>query len=76
IYTAGGTVFLGFFSNPIQVGLYSAAEQLYRGALSLIVPLNQALYPYMIRTRNILVFKKIIIATTVISFIGVGLCIL
>lgn len=71
IYSAGGTIFLGFCANPIQVGLYSAAEQLYRGALSLIVPIHQALYPYMVRTRNINVFKKIISAATALSCIGV-----
>ncbi|WP_240354361.1 oligosaccharide flippase family protein [Pectobacterium brasiliense] len=71
IYSAGGTIFLGFFANSAQVGLYSAAEQLYRGAVSLIVPIHQALYPYMIRTRNIIIFKKIIYASTILSCIGV-----
>ncbi|MEH0876411.1 oligosaccharide flippase family protein [Pectobacterium cacticida] len=60
IYTAGGTVFLGLFSNSIQAGLYSAAEQLYKGALSLLAPLHQALYPYMARTHNVQLFMRIL----------------
>lgn len=32
-YTAGGTVFLGLVSTPVQAALYAAAEQLYRGAV-------------------------------------------
>lgn len=51
-YTAGGAVFLGFFSNPTQVGYYAAAEQVYKGAQGLIAPLGQALYPYMVRNRD------------------------
>lgn len=51
-YTAGGSVFLGLVSNSNQVALYAAAEQLYRGAQSLLTPLSQALYPNMVRTRN------------------------
>lgn len=69
-YSAGGTFFLGLFSTHVQTALYAAADQLYRGMVSLIVPLHQALYPYMTRTRNIHIFKKILIGASCLALIG------
>ncbi|MBD9514025.1 oligosaccharide flippase family protein [Pseudomonas sp. PDM22] len=69
-YTAGGAFFLGIASTPLQVAYYSAAEQIYKGAQSLIQPVSQALYPYMIKNKNIELFKKILIALTTLSIIG------
>ncbi|MCY1291938.1 Polysaccharide biosynthesis protein [compost metagenome] len=69
-YTAGGAFFLGLVSSPIQVAYYSAAEQLYKAAQSLITPISQALYPYMVKSRNIKLLLKIIKATVLISLSG------
>lgn len=69
-YTAGGTVFLGIASTPVQAALYSAAEQLYKGAAAMVMPLNQALYPYMTRTKNVPLFWKIFKAALLVIFLG------
>lgn len=69
-YTAGGTVFLGLASTPIQAALYAAAEQLYRGVVTMIGPLHQALYPYMTRTQDVKLFKKILFISSFIATIG------
>jgi PST family polysaccharide transporter len=58
-YTAGGALFLGLVSTPLQVAYYSAAEQLYKGAQSLFSPVSQALYPHMAKYRNFPLFFKI-----------------
>lgn len=72
-YTAGGAIFLGLVSTPLQVAYYSAAEQLYKGAQSLFSPVSQALYPYMAKYRNFqLFFKslKIVIALGLAGVVG------
>ncbi|WP_248464283.1 oligosaccharide flippase family protein [Pectobacterium versatile] len=71
LYNAGGTVFLGFFSTPYQTGIYSAAEQLYRGAIALLTPIYQALYPYMVRTKNKKLFWNVFKLALCIVFLGV-----
>lgn len=71
-YTAGGAVFLGLVSTPLQVGYYAAAEQLYRGAQSLFAPLSQALYPNMARTRNFTLLFRISRWATAICIFGVA----
>jgi PST family polysaccharide transporter len=69
-YTAGGTVFLGLVSTPVQAGLYAAAEQLYRAAVMMIAPLHQALYPYMARTRDVRLFGRILLVATLAAALG------
>lgn len=70
-YTAGGAVFLGLASNPMQVAYYSAAEQLYKGAQSLFGPVSQALYPYMAKNRDFPLFFKIFKLAIALCLIGV-----
>ncbi|MDN6871698.1 oligosaccharide flippase family protein [Pseudomonas citronellolis] len=69
-YTAGGAFFLGIFSTPSQVAVYSAAEQLYKGAQALFQPVSQALYPYMAKSRNLPLFFKIVKAVCFSSLVG------
>lgn len=71
-YTAGGTVFLGLVSTPVQAGLYAAAEQLYRAAVMMIAPLHQALYPYMARTRDVRLFGRILLVATLAAILGLA----
>lgn len=75
-YTLGGVFYLGLFSTPNAVAFYSAADQLYRGAQSLIHPLSQALYPYMARTHDLDFFKKTIKTLVLICIIGLVLGVL
>lgn len=72
-YTAGGTFFLGLVASPVQIALYAAAEQLYRGMVMLIVPLHQALYPYMARTRNVKLFSKILFGAIGLAILGLSI---
>lgn len=69
-YTLGGTAFLGIFGTPTQAAVYSAAEQLYRGAQALTSPVSQALYPYMARTQNIQLFGKVLAGLCCASALG------
>jgi PST family polysaccharide transporter len=46
IYTALFAIILGYYSNPVEVGKYTAAEKIMRGFCFLIfTPVSQAFYP-------------------------------
>ncbi|MBF8723031.1 oligosaccharide flippase family protein [Pseudomonas guariconensis] len=70
-YTVGGGLYLGIVAGPIGLALYSAAEQLYKGAQALLQPLIQALFPYMAKTKNIYLFKKILVTSFSLCVLGV-----
>ena len=72
-YTTGGAFFLGVFSTPSQLAYYNAAEQLYRGAQGLFAPLAQALYPFMARTGNKVLFARVFVACILASLIGIAI---
>ena len=42
-----------------MVGYYSAAEKLFIAIQNAYVPVNNSLYPYMTKTKNVNAFKKI-----------------
>ena len=75
-YTAGGALFLGLVSSMNSVALYAVAEQLYRGAQSLLSPLGQVMYPYMMRTRNFHVLMKATAVATLAACAGSALTIM
>ena len=47
------------------------AEQLYRGAQGLIAPIAQALYPFMVRTRNTKIFSRILLGSLFLVMISI-----
>lgn len=56
------------------VAIYGAAEQLYRASQQIFQPVGQALYPYMVRTKNFFLYKRIfawiIFMACMFSFFG------
>ncbi|MCD9486611.1 oligosaccharide flippase family protein [Photobacterium iliopiscarium] len=51
--------FIGLkFGNTI-LGYYSMAEKLYRAFYMILSPINQALYPYMVKNRDVKIYKKV-----------------
>lgn len=71
IYTSANTFVLGIFTNNTMVGYYSIAEKLYQAMQGLYGPVNQALYPYVAKEKNIMLFKKIFYSVVSINIIGV-----
>lgn len=59
VYTISNVFTLGLFSNTTMVGYYSAAEKLFLALQNAYVPVNNSLYPYMTKTKNVTVYKKI-----------------
>ncbi len=70
VYTAGGVFFLGLTSGASQAALYSAAEQLYKAAQALVMPVSQALFPYMSRVKNFSLLFVVLKITIIGSLIG------
>lgn len=47
LYTTSNVVILGLFSNNTIVGYYSAGDRVVKASLGLLIPLSQAIYPYV-----------------------------
>lgn len=60
IYTSASTFFIGNYAGIQQAALYSSAEKLYQGAVSLTSPVSQALYPYLAKSGDRKILYKFI----------------
>ena len=72
IYTTCNTILIGLTFNNELTGYYNIAEKIYQAFASLVNPLTQGLYPYIAKTRNVVLFKKILLCSVVVSFFIVG----
>jgi PST family polysaccharide transporter len=59
LYTSSNTFVLGLFAGNIAAGYYAAAEQLYKAMQGIFIPLVNALYPFVSKERNLVLYKKI-----------------
>ncbi|MDB4417787.1 oligosaccharide flippase family protein [Akkermansiaceae bacterium] len=71
-YTTCNIIVIGLTYGDVLTGFYSIAEKIYQAFASLMNPLTLALYPYMAKTRNVILFKKILGGSVAISFVLVG----
>jgi len=60
LYGVGNTALLGMICGPVMAGYYDISQKIVSAFTTLISPFVTALYPYMIKSRNVKVFKKII----------------
>lgn len=66
-YTNGATILLGIFSTQTSIALYSVGEQIYKAFQTMFSPITQALYPYMVKEKNIIFFYKMLFAAILVS---------
>lgn len=71
IYTISNTFILGLFGSNTMAGYYSAAEKLFTALQSAYVPVNNTLYPYMAKTKDVQLFKKIFIGINIINLLAI-----
>ena len=53
--------------SNIMVGYYVAAEKIYNAMQGVCNPVNQALYPFIAKNRDIKLYKKIFYISTIIN---------
>lgn len=70
LYTSLCTIIVGIAGGGQAAAIFSVCEQVYKAGKSLTSPLCQALYPYLIRTKDWHLFFRFCIITTVIMFCG------
>ena len=53
------TFIIGLIGSPVAVAYYTSAEKIYQAVMGLTNPINQVLYPYVSRSKNLKTYKKI-----------------
>lgn len=66
IFTNTNAFFLGTISAPLFVGYYVAAEKIYVAIDSLFSQVNNVLYPYMTKNKNIRFFISVLFFSSVV----------
>lgn len=69
LYGVGNTVLLGMFCGTSIAGYYDISQKMISAFTTLVSPIVTALYPYMIKKRNITVFKKILSYGIIFGFV-------
>lgn len=69
------TFMIGLYYGNIIVGYYSIAERIYYTIYAIISPITQTLYPYMVKYKNIKLFKKVFFFMTLGVLVFIGLLI-
>lgn len=70
LYTSLCVVLVGTFGGLHQAAIFSVCEQIFKAGKAVTAPLCQALYPYLIRTNNWMVFFKLFIYSAFIMLFG------
>lgn len=67
LYTNTNSFCLGLISSNVMVGYYVAAEKIYRAIGGLSYPLNNALYPFIAKHKDIKTYKKVTLAAIIVN---------
>jgi len=59
-YQNTGVLVLGFVGSTASAGIFSIADQFYRGIQCLYAPIGQAVYPYMVMERNFKMYVRLL----------------
>lgn len=60
-YNSVNKIVIGIVLDTQQVGYYTMAEKIFQAWQGIYTPLSNSLYPYMAKSKNIVLFKKIFI---------------
>lgn len=74
LYSLGNTLVLSATCGTQMAGFYDVAQKLIEAFNGLIAPITQALYPYMIKTKNVSIFKKFLYGGTLIGYVAFIVC--
>lgn len=76
IYVDGGVLILGLVSTDLIVGYYAMADKFRRAILTLFSSVNQALYPFMSKEKDMGLYKKLFKIITIANILGVSFMLL
>ena len=66
-YSSGNNFIVGLVLGEYFAGIFGVAEKLYMAIILVYSPLSEAIYPYMVKNKNLKLLKKIIIAVVIIN---------
>lgn len=69
VYTQTNSCVLGLIASPMLVGYYIAAEKIQNAIHMLTSPIGTTLYPYISKTKNVRLYKKIFIPSAIAMFL-------
>ncbi|TDP02433.1 oligosaccharide flippase family protein [Flavobacterium sp. 245] len=75
LYTVSNSFVLGLVLGNVAVGYYAAAEKLYSAIQSVYSPLSSAIYPHMVKSKDLSMFKKIFGFAILINCLSIPICI-
>ena len=75
VYSQASVFVVGSFAGNLQAGLYGGCEKLYQAAQSVISPVINALYPYLVNNKDQRFFFKLIACLTTLLIFGCAGCI-
>jgi PST family polysaccharide transporter len=75
VYSQASVFVVGSFSGNIQAGLYGGCEKLYQAAQSVISPIINALFPYLVNHKDQRFFFKLVASLTLVLITGCAGCI-
>lgn len=70
MYQTLNTILLGFKVSSAELANYGAANNLVSSGRSLISPISDSIYPYMVRNKNYHLVKKIILILEPLIIVG------
>jgi PST family polysaccharide transporter len=70
LYLNSNVLLIGLWLHPIQAGMYGGAEKLLFAITTFYTPLIETLYPYISRTKNADLGKKILVIAVCINTLG------
>lgn len=70
--TANPIVLNAFFSGMPVVGFYAASEKFLSVSKSVVSPIADSLYPYMVKNKDFRLVKKVLLATMPFILLGSG----
>ena len=72
LYNYSNVIFIGLVLGNAAAGYYSMAEKIFQAITTLYAPINDALYPYMAKFKNLGFFKKVLGYATLLNVIFLG----
>nr|WP_298923413.1 oligosaccharide flippase family protein [uncultured Allomuricauda sp.] len=67
VYTSGNNFIVGIFLGEYYAGIFGVAEKLYTAMIVVYTPLSDAIYPFMVKKRDMELFKKIFVGVILVN---------